>query len=415
MNGTDHQQISSTIEALFAEAVGKQKATSEANAIEAIAKAKAGAEEAITEHMQLEGQLRHQTEALAAENERFQQEIAKRKQAEDYLRERCEQLEQRIEEQTAELTAANQKLQQGIAEHSQVSEIPEQQSDELAIVNQQLENQIEEQTAELAATNKRLEQETAARRQAQESLELQTKELTEANEQLQQKMAEREAKAYDAMTNAQAKLKDAIARQETRTETEAEEIIAKVEEAIEQKAKAEVDAKETIAKVKAQSEQQAQAYSQSIADFKSSLEEAIDKIKEEADQRTQVYASFREKLARTTRHIEAECNVGSKTHTETPPRGREHLEETSVRNPSITTAVTKNGSRPVLWPQPKASGVSFSNTNQFQQQVPIRIKNEPNRHHKPAAKDDDSLLCLIPVTAVMIAMVILSVVLMAWN
>jgi PAS domain S-box-containing protein len=146
----------------------------------------------ITERKRAEERLKQQTTELTATNEKLQQQVGEREQAETQWQGHRSQLEQRIEEQTTELTATNEKLQQQVGEREQAeTQWQEHRS--------QLEQRIEEQTAELTAVNEKLQHEIAERDQREEKLrqhynqlEEQIAELTAANEKLQQQVGQLE-------------------------------------------------------------------------------------------------------------------------------------------------------------------------------------------------------------------------------
>jgi len=101
----------------------------------------------ITERKQAEERLKQQAAELTAVNERLQQQISQREQAETQWQEHHSQLEQRIEEQTAELTAASEKLQHEI--------------------NKRTKKRLRQQVAELTAANEKLQQGINQHKQAE--------------------------------------------------------------------------------------------------------------------------------------------------------------------------------------------------------------------------------------------------------
>lgn len=76
----------------------------------------------LAERKQTTEHLTQQIGKLTAANERLQQEIIERQQAEDELEQYCDRFEQRIEEQSIELAAVSDKLRRQTAEHQQVEQ-----------------------------------------------------------------------------------------------------------------------------------------------------------------------------------------------------------------------------------------------------------------------------------------------------
>jgi PAS domain S-box-containing protein len=118
----------------------------------------------ITEHKRLEqnlGETTKQAGELKRQIDQFQNDIAKRQDA-----------EQSLKQQAEELAAANQQLQNEIAEH------------------RQLEGSLKRRAAEFETANQQLQNEVNKRQEGEQSLKQQTDDLAAANEQLQDKITE---------------------------------------------------------------------------------------------------------------------------------------------------------------------------------------------------------------------------------